>query len=254
MGKTSWSVLGLLFVGWMAGAQDAQETQGQGMPTLTVATEFWPPFRMADEDGQIRGLDIDILHRLQAHSGIRFEVKRVPWGRALKQMQTGKTDLMIGLAHTPERAAYIDYLQPSYYQCHPAFYGKAQVAASLRDYRDLHGQKVGYVLSSAYFERFDNDGGLDKHGVLTEDQLLRMVERGHLPLMVGTDCQVDYALSQRNDTGLVKAAYRPAHTSALYLGMSKHSPHHELGPRLAKALQVMVESGEIEALAKPYRP
>lgn len=254
MGKTSWSVFGLLFASWMAGAQDAQAPQGEGAPTLTVATEFWPPFRMAGEDGRIQGLDIDILRRLQARSGIRFEVKRVPWGRALKQMQTGQTDLMIGLALTPERAAFIDYLQPSYYQCHPAFYGKAQAAASLRDYRDLHGQKVGYVLNSAYFDRFDNDANLDKHGVLTEDQLLRMVERGHLPLMVGTDCQVDYALSQHNEAGVVKAGYRPAHTTALYLGISKRSPHHDLGPKLAQMLQEMVASGEIETLSRAYHP
>lgn len=254
MHKTSWGVLGLLFASWPAGAQDAQEARGQDAPTLTVATEFWPPFRMAGEDGRIRGLDIDILHRLQARSGIRFEVKQMPWGRALKQMQAGQTDLMIGLALTPERAAFIDYLQPSYYQCHPAFYGKARAAASLRDYGDLHGQKVGYVLSSAYFERFDNDADLDKHGVLTEEQLLRMVERDHLPLMIGTDCQVDYALSQRSEAGLVKAAYRPAHTSVLYLGMSKRSPHHRLGPELAQALQEMVTSGEVAALARAYQP
>ena len=48
---------------------------------------------------------------------------------------------------------------------------------------------------------FDGDTQLDKHGVPTEDQLQRMVERGHLPLMRGTDCQVDYALSQRTYTG-----------------------------------------------------
>lgn len=36
--------------------------------------------------------------------------------------------------------------------------------------------------------------------------------------------------------------------------MSKHSPHHELGPKLAQALLAMVESGEIAALAKPYQP
>ncbi len=58
----------------------------------------------------------------------------------------------------------------------------------------------------------------------TEDQLLRMVQRGHLPLMIGTDCQVDYALSQDNEAGLLKAAYQPPQPVVLYLGMSKHSP------------------------------
>jgi len=243
MGKTSWGALCLLFACW-----------AQGAPTLTVATDVWPPFRMLAENDDFQGLDIDILRQLQARSGIVLTLKRVPWGRALKQMQTGQADLMIGLAHTEERAAFIDYLQPSYYQCRPAFYGKPAAVAGLRRYEDLRGREIGYVLNSAYFPPFDGDAGLDKHGVPTEDQLQRMVERGHLPLMIGTDCQVDYALSQHNDAGLVKAPFQPPNPVVLYLGMSKHSPHHELGPKLAQALQAMVESGEIAALAKPYQP
>lgn len=243
MGKASWGVLGLLFT-----------CLAHGAPTLTVVTDVWPPFRMLAQDEQFYGLDIDILRRLQARSGITLELKRVPWGRALKQMQTGQADLMIGLAHTPERAAFVDYLQPAYYQCRPAFYGKAAAVARLRTYQDLQGQEVGYVLNSAYFAPFDDDSQIDKHGVPTEDQLQRMVERGHLPLMIGTDCQVDYALSQRNEAGLMKASYRPPHPVLLYLGMSKHSPHRALGPPLAQALQEMVASGEIEALAQPYHP
>ncbi len=66
-------------------------------------------------------------------------------------MQTGQVDLMIGLAMTAERAAFIDYLQPAYYQCRPAFYGKAAAVSTLRTYADLQGKKVGYVLNSAYF-------------------------------------------------------------------------------------------------------
>lgn len=249
MGKTSWGVLGLLFA-----CMTHVTSMAQGAPTLTVVTDVWPPFRMLAQDDQFYGLDIDILRRLQARSGIELELRRVPWGRALKQMQTGQADLMIGLAHTRERAAFIDYLQPAYYQCNPAFYGKAAAVGPLRSYEALKGKVVGYVLNSAYFAPFDGDGQIDKHGVPTEEQLLRMVERGHLPLMIGTDCQVDYALSRRNDANLVKADYRPPHPVVLYLGMSKRSPHHSLGPELAQALREMVASGEVETLAQPYRP
>lgn len=249
MGKTSWGVLGLLFA-----CMAPVTSVAKGAPTLTVVTDVWPPFRMLAQDDQFYGLDIDILRQLQARSGIALELKRVPWGRALKQMQTGQADLMIGLAHTRERAAFVDYLQPAYYQCRPAFYGKPAAVAALHRYEDLKGKEVGFVLNSAYFDPFDDDSQIDKHGVPTEDQLQRMVERGHLPLMIGTDCQVDYALSQRNEAGLVKADYRPPHPVVLYLGMSKRSPHHGLGPALAQALQEMVASGEVEGLAKAYHP
>lgn len=197
---------------------------------------------------------MDILQRLQSQSGVKFEVRKMPWGRALKQMQSGQVDLMIGLALTPERAAFIDYLQPAYYQCRPAFYGKADKAANVRTYEDLRSLKVGYVLSSAYFEPFDSDTQLAKDGVPTEAQLMGMVQRGHLPLMIGTDCQVDYTLSQSPEAHLAKAPYQPPQPIVLYLGMSKRSPHQALKPQLAAALQQMVTSKEIETLARHYQP
>ncbi|BBR40254.1 ABC transporter substrate-binding protein [Aeromonas veronii] len=243
MGKLSWIALLLLF------AMPVRATS-----TLTVATDLWPPFRILQPDGRFYGLDMDILQQLESRSGIRFKVKRMPWGRALKQMQTGRVDLMIGLAYTAERAQFIDYLQPPYYQCWPAFYGKPVNVARIHQYRDLQGVKVGYVLNSAYFEPFNSDSRLDKHGVPTEEQLLRMVQRGHLPLMIGTDCQVDYALSQGNANRVSKADYRPASPVTLYLGMSKHSPHQSLRQPLLVALQNLVASGEISVMAKRYQP
>ncbi len=243
MGKLCGIVLLLLF------AMPVRAT-----PTLTVATDLWPPFRILQADGRLQGLDMDILRRLQQASGIELQVRRMPWGRALKQMQTGQVDLMIGLAYTAERAQFIDYLQPAYYQCWPAFYGQPVNVARIHQYRDLQGVKVGYVLNSAYFEPFNSDSRLDKHGVPTEDQLLRMVQRGHLPLMIGTDCQVDYALSQGNASRIGKADYRPATPVTLYLGMSQHSPHQSLRQPLLVALQNLVASGEIRVMAKRYQP
>jgi polar amino acid transport system substrate-binding protein len=169
-------------------------------------------------------------------------------------MQTGQVDLMIGLAYTAERAQFIDYLQPAYYQCWPAFYGHPARVAHLGQYSHLLGVKVGYVRNSVYFEPFDSDRRIEKYRVATEDQLLRMVQRGHLPLMIGTDCQVDYALSKSGGVQLVKAGYRPARPITLYLGMSKHSPHHSLREPLQVALQNLVASGEITRMVKRYQP
>nr|WP_227002218.1 transporter substrate-binding domain-containing protein [Aeromonas schubertii] len=103
---------------------------------LVVAMDEWPPFRMMQE-GQFRGLDVDILEAMAERAGVEVTIRRYPWGRALSFMQSGKVDLMMGLARTPERERYIDYLEPSYYQCRPAFYGPPEVAQRVHRYEDL---------------------------------------------------------------------------------------------------------------------
>lgn len=219
---------------------------------LVVAMDEWPPFRM-EQEGRFRGLDVDILEAMAKRAGVEVEVRRYPWGRALSFMQSGKVDLMMGLARTAERERYIDYLAPSYYECHPAFYGRAEVANRVHRYDDLYALELGYVLKSAYFEPFDSDPKLRRHGVPTEQQLLGMVVRGHLDLLVGTDCQVDYALA-KDAHHLIKTPWQPDARVNLYVGVSKQSAGKEQAHLLEQALASMIKDGTIERLATAYRP
>jgi len=49
--------------------------------SLRVMTDLWPPFRLEGENGQLQGLDIDLLNELSRRTGLRFDVQRAPWAR-----------------------------------------------------------------------------------------------------------------------------------------------------------------------------
>ena len=221
---------------------------------LRVVTDYWPPFRMEGRDGRIEGLDIDLLEELQRRTGVQFEVRRQPWARALEDMRRGQADLMTGLARTAEREQYIDYLQPAYHACAPRLYGSPQRAASIRDYAQLTGLRIGYVLQSAYFEPFDSDPALTKIGVKNEEQLLQMQLRGRIEVLIGTDCQVDFQLRDPQLAGqLVKLAYQPPQQTLLFIGLSRASPRLAERERLSAALQALLREGWLERAAQRYR-
>lgn len=205
---------------------------------LRVVTDYWPPFRMAGRDGRVEGLDIDLLEELQRRTGVQFEVRRQPWARSLEDMRRGQADLMTGLARTAEREQYIDYLQPAYHACAPRLYGSPQRAASIRDYAQLTGLRIGYVLQSAYFEPFDSDPALTKIGVKNEEQLLQMQLRGRIEVLIGTDCQL---------------AYQPPQQTLLFIGLSRASPRLAERERLSAALQALLREGWLERAAQRYR-
>ena len=221
---------------------------------LRVVTDYWPPFRMAGRDGRVEGLDIDLLEELQRRTGVQFEVRRQPWARALEDMRRGQADLMTGLVRTAEREQYIDYLQPAYHTCAPRLYGSPQRAASIRDYAQLTGLRIGYVLQSAYFEPFDSDPALTKIGVKNEEQLLQMQLRGRIEVLIGTDCQVDFQLRDPQLAGqLVKLAYQPPQQMLLFIGLSRASPRLAERERLSAALQALLREGWLERAAQRYR-
>ena len=221
---------------------------GEAEP-LRVMTDLWPPFRMEGENGRLQGLDIDLLDELSRRTGLRFEVERAPWARGLAALEQGKADLMTGLARTAERERYIQYLNAPYYACSPRFYASPTLATRLDDYEKLRGLRIGHVLESVYFQPFDGDQKLNKVGVSNESQLLQMLARGRIDVLVGTDCQVDYALLAPELAGrIVKAAYRPEARTERYIGFSRQSLQRL--PQLSAALESLLREGWIARAAR----
>lgn len=220
---------------------------------LRVVTDYWPPFRMQGAGGRLEGLDIDLLDELQRRTGLRFEVRLQPWARALEDMRRGQADLMTGLARTSGREQYIDYLEPTYYACAPRLYGSPE-RATIGDYAQLNGVRIGYVLQSAYFEPFDSDAALNKIGVKNEEQLLQMQLRGRVELMIGTDCQVDFQLRDPTlSRQLVKLAYLPPAQTRLYVGLARSGRGAAERELLARALQQLLQDGWMERASRRYR-
>jgi polar amino acid transport system substrate-binding protein len=223
-------------------------------PPLRVMTDLWPPFRMLDAQGNLVGLDIDVLNEIARRSGLQFDIKRAPWARGLADLQQGRADLMIGLAKTPDREQYIQYLPRPYYACAPRFYTAAGDAAQLQDYGDLKDKVVGFVHESVYFQPFDSDTTLLKRGVNNEHQLLQMLLRGRLAAVIGTDCQVDFELLQPEyAAAIAKARYQPDARTELFIGFSRVRALLNEETLMTTALQQMLEEGWITRQAFHYQ-
>lgn len=220
-----------------------------------VATDYWPPFREMSDDGEIEGYDVDLMQDIARRMKVGFSFVRYPWARCLENMAQGRSDLMTGLARTPEREKYILYTDQSYHQCRPAFYVRHDYGVPLKSYEDLQDLTIGYTRNSAYFEPFDSDDGLRKVAVANERTLLRMLLKGRLDVVVGTDCQVLTDIRQMGIEGLIEQAeYAPDASVKLYLGVSKKSPLAIQMGRLNTALEEAIADGTTEALRRKYFP
>ncbi|PKG38442.1 substrate-binding periplasmic protein [Psychromonas sp. Urea-02u-13] len=219
---------------------------------ITVATDEWPPFRIATKSKTFEGFDIDLLQSISEITDLTFDVKRYPWARALKQLKQHKVDMMTGLAYTDKRASYINYIPFPYFVCKPAFYMQRSLHKDILSYKDLYQYKIGYVLNSAYFEPFNSDSKIRRDPVSTETQLLKMAQKGRLDVFIGTDCQVDYEITRQGLWGkLVKATYQPEKSVELYLGVAKQK-NPTLAMKLSRALTELDKSGKLEQIKNKY--
>ncbi len=223
---------------------------------LIMVTEEWPPFRIIDPGtpSGFVGIDVDLTEKLEKAIGLPIEIQRRPWARALEMMKSGEADLITGIAHSEERAAYILYLPTPYWSVVPVFYAQKGKGAAVLSYQDLAGKSIGYSLRSAYFEPFNSDTGLKKAGLSTEVQILKMLSLGRIDLAIGTNPNIEWDISRLGYKGLFeKVAYQPPDRTELFVGLSRASPAVSLAGVMDDSIRRMVSDGTIKAIIEKYR-
>ena len=225
------------------------------MNDIIVATEEWPPFRIADGTSkkQYSGIDVDLLKEIAKRLNVTFKIKRYPWARCLDFMKSGKVDMITGLAYTSERAKYTLFSEIPYFKVFPAFYLQKGKGHLIKKYEDLYRFTVGYSIDSTYFEPFNSDARLKKHGISTERQLIKMLVHGHLDVIIGTSPNVEYDVAELELKDKVeRAQYVPNKKTELYIGVSKKSAFSKRYDELNRILKGLVETGVVDKIAERY--
>lgn len=213
---------------------------------IEVVTEIWPPFRIGEPEQpeSFSGIDIELLDMLTRRLGVTYRIRRLPWARCLEFMRSGRADLITGLAHTPERAKFIRYSRIPYHTVSPAFYVRKGAGKKIRTYADLSPFSIGYSLQSAYFEPFDSDDSLQKVGVSTETQLIRMLALGRLDVIIGTNANVEYDIGVMGLRGEIeRTVYQPEKQTPLYIGISRKSPLMAQAEEIDLLLEYVLQRG-----------
>lgn len=220
---------------------------------IIVAVDEWAPFRIMNEK-EYKGIDFDLWKVVEEELGITVKFERYPWGRALERMQTGQVDAMSGLAYTEERAKFYIYSKLPYYTCTTVFYTQKGLGSKINTYNDLYKlESIGYVIGSAYFDKFDTDGRLKKVEVATEGQLLKLLETKRLDSIIGTECQVDYELAKlKISNKFEKSNYRPDNAVNLYVAFSKKSKNIKLLEEINQLLLKLKEEEWSKKVEKNY--
>lgn len=80
---------------------------------LRSVWEPYPPYQYKDENGKIRGLDIELLQAVAAAANCEVSFQHLPWKRALALLSKGLLDVGSGASKTLERSQYAHF-SPSY--------------------------------------------------------------------------------------------------------------------------------------------
>ena len=214
-----------------------------GRTEVKVAIAHWPPWTIID-NGISRGIDIEILRRVETYVDVRFTFVECPWRRCLYLLKEGQVDMISSFAKRPERLSYAGYIGAAYVSDNIVFYSVKGKSHLIHQYEDLYNTTIGAVKGVAYFKRFDRDKSIVKTELTNEKPLLKMLLSGRLDVAIGYETTCDYLIAVYGYKDRFEKSPLKVAGQASYFAISKKSKVRRLIPELVNVIERMSKSGE----------
>ncbi|RRJ86358.1 ABC transporter permease subunit [Gulosibacter macacae] len=224
--------------------------QAQGK-TYTIATDTtWAPFEF-ERDGELRGIDIDLINAIAENQGFSVDIKVLGFDGALAAVQAGQADaVMAGMSITDERKQIFDFSNP--YFDSGIQMAIAENNETIKSYEDLAGQKVsakngteGYDFAQKLAEQhgFTVTGFQDAADAYTD------VTTGNSVAVFDDYPILAYGIA----TGNVKLKTVTPQTQASSYGMGvKKGANDELLTQFNEGLKNLIADGTYQAILDDY--
>jgi len=184
--------LGILLIILLTGFFNVNFVTAQttGIDSIKVVGNHAPPYRIIENDS-FSGIYFDIMKEIGKRVEVNIVFKEQPFKRALKLMEYGRADIMLGPNRKPEREVYMVYTGAMVGRAAKVFYVHPESPA-IQQYDDLKGKRVLTHRGKIYFDKFDKDDMIEKVIVNSYDQAIKMIAKKRADVVImpekeGTD-------------------------------------------------------------------
>ncbi len=226
----------------------------RSQPTIVVAFSEFPPYKVLEE-GQVGGIDVDILREIAARMGRTLTFKQGTFEDCLEMMAQGNADVMSSLLRRPEREAYLLYVQPRYRpRSEKVFFVRPPDRDTLRSYDDLKTLRIGVKTRASYGPMFDNDEGLNKIPADSVKINISKLVAGQIDTFLTTDLEGEYWIRKLGlEDRIAKAPFKFTHLDEIYMAISRKSAFAGQAEAFSAVLNTLVKTGVIQKIESRYR-
>lgn len=212
---------------------------------ILVGTEAtFAPFEYMDDNGNIVGIDKDIVDAIFTELGMEYEMRHVGWEAVFQQVQNGELDMgASGITITDERKETFDFTEP--------YFEATQVIVVTEDSpiesaKDLEGKKVSVQINSTGHQAAKKLLGETNPNILAYENLplaIQEVINGTAQAAIG-DNAVVYEYLKNNPNAKLKVIEDDAFEKEYY-GFIVKKGNKELLDLLNEGLQKIKENGKL---------
>lgn len=206
------------------------------------------------KNGQLTGIEIEIMKMLSAQMDVNFNVTVVPWSRALAKARNGTADCLFPAFRSEQRLRFLEYSSVPIHTSNLVFYKHKDSDFDYASLNDLNQRSIAVVRS---FKQPDKIATMKQNKkvhiieVTELNQSFELLQRNRVDLVLYNKIVGDLALSQFVEPQIV-ALEKPLESIPAYVTFSKHSEFKRLMPELDAKLKIILESEPYKKIVQRY--
>jgi polar amino acid transport system substrate-binding protein len=220
-----------------------------------------PPFSMAHENGHIAGISVDFNRAVLARLGCQARLVKLPWARALKELELGRLDILPGAFKRPEREVYAYFsgavLKPSR---NVLFMHRDALArwpiSRLLDLQDTQfrlGAQIDVSYGPDYRQLMSREDFASRVSFSpSRHNLWRMIDRGRIDGIIADEQSAFFEINQLGLGDTIKPTAVVVSTGSAEVAFSKKSTLPSFVQNYARAMQELVADGSYERIVQRY--
>lgn len=224
---------------------------------LTVGWESWKPFMYVGENGQLTGLDIELIQAVAKRMDCTLRFVEMPFKRHMLELENGRIDLATSVQFTAERERYALYSKPyresqmrlAMLSGEVANYPLTQLE-QLRDRSLRLGITRGYFYGPGVEALIADPGQLTIEDAISDKVNLAKLEAGRID---GFFVDPIVLASLAPAAGRIELHPLAVHSSSFHFIASSESVSVQLMQAFDEALAQLQASGELQAIVGRYQ-
>lgn len=220
-----------------------------------------PPFSLEAADGGVVGIDVEINRAALARLGCQTKLRKLPWARALKELELGRLDILPGAFRRPEREVYayfsgavlppsrnILFMHPQAMQRWPA-----TRLLELQHSAFRLGAQINVAYGADYQQLMSEPRFAARVSmVANRSSLWHMVAKGRIDGVIANEYTGAYEVHQLGLSEWIKPTAVVVSSEAAEVAFSKRSTDARFVQAYAAALHELVANGRYQRIVQRY--
>lgn len=199
----------------------------------------FPPYEFLDTAGTFKGFNVDIMNTISIYTGLEVEYVPMEWSEAVKALEEGSVDAVLGMAKSPGREKKFDFSIPILVNSRVLFVIRDNT--KINSLNDLIGKKVALQKGDIAEEITENIEDIEVIREKTQYEALMDLIEGKADAFIGNKYAGLYFIKKNGLEKLVKIVDGPLSESEYCIAVKKGN--HELLGLINSGLERIKKDG-----------